>query len=140
MGGGYKSLESRSASARNHEARNAIEESMRVPPLIPVCSATNPAKYRERRGWLMGFVRPAAAGDVAILLILFLLQLCAASAWMWRTIDTSWGFTLREDNSTCVYRNSIHALSASDRDRVDKRERVPCALGGERGIGEIRGR
>lgn len=62
----------------------------------------------------MGFVR-SAAGDVAILLILFLLQLCAASAWMWRTIDTSWGFTLREDNSTCVYRNSIHALSASDR-------------------------
>lgn len=33
---------------------------------------------------------------------------------MWHTIDTSWGFTLREDNSTCVYRNSIHALSASD--------------------------
>lgn len=31
---------------------------------------------------------------------------------MWRTIGMSWGFTLREDNSTCVYRNSIHALSA----------------------------
>ena len=56
-----------------------------------------------------GFIRQAG---LQIFLILFLLQLCAASARMWRTIDTSWGFTLREDNSTCVYRNSIHALSA----------------------------
>lgn len=57
-----------------------------------------------------GFIRPA--GMQSFWSSFCLLQLCAASARMWRTIGTSWGFTLREDNSTCVYRNSIHALSA----------------------------
>lgn len=51
----------------------------------------------------------------------FLFQLCAASGRMWRTIDTSWGFTLREDNSTCVYRNSTQ-LSDSEDEIFDKRD------------------
>jgi len=79
-------------------AKNIIYRSKGSVPGMPVVP--------DRDG---GFIRQAG---LQIFLILFLLQLCAASARMWRTIDTSWGFTLREDNSTCVYRNSIHALSA----------------------------
>lgn len=73
-----------------------------------------PAKYISYiAGWARWDSSDAGPEMQSFWSSFFLLQLCAASGRMWRTIDMSWGFTLREDNSTCVYRNSIHALSAS---------------------------
>ncbi|KAF7413935.1 hypothetical protein HZH68_002424 [Vespula germanica] len=34
-------------------------------------------------------------------LVSSLIRLYAELEWMWRTVDTIWAFTLREDNSTC---------------------------------------